>query len=334
MKRVLKKAVAFVLAAAAAMSVTVTGFAASAGKRIANDSYERLVDCSCGVFLTSITYVPSANTVVCISDSGETTKVKIDDAEKVESLDGALLTGGSYNCMLLNYSNYTKMLFTNGKIVTTKGEVFRTSGKASVYEDSTYKLYSAKGKVIASIPDSAIKGFSKRADIRMEDYSTSKKAALFCSYEENDYGEHPVKWWIVRNGKTVKNGTFEGAYPDISFTTKNGIDVVEIVDGKHPTTTYYSAVTGKVIKDSENSTSSSSSSSTKNVYKKYSWKNSSNPNKEKIIIYNPDGKKVYSINKSKVYTTMAGLKAEVYTYQNCALIITQSNGKLGCICVK
>lgn len=323
MKRALKKAVAFALAAAAAMSVTVTSFAASAGKQIVKNSYSTFISSQYGVFLTDITHDSKADTVVIVSDSGKKTKVKVKNADKVQAIYGGIdITNGSYNCMVLDCGDSSKMIFSNGKIVSTKGKLSSASGKTVVYKDSTYRVYNEKGKVIANISTPTLKDSSDCTSIKLANYSANKKASLFYGYKTNAYGyEMAAKWWLVKSGKTLQSGELNWDYWSSSASfVKNtkGADVLKYNDGQE--LHYFSAATGKEIKNFEAYESTESD--------KYSWNYDYSGSSSKAIITDSNGDKVYSIKTSKIAFN------EIHSYKDCVLIVTRSSdNKYGCLCV-
>lgn len=132
MKRVFRKAIAFLSAVAVAASMAVSASAASAGKRIVkNSGYKQVIATESGVYFTNfseseIKSGTSNKTVLCVTPDGKKKKVKVKDSSDVIWCNlvstSSVFTYG-YSLMELNYSGFsrTSYVFTNGKTLNVNG---------------------------------------------------------------------------------------------------------------------------------------------------------------------------------------------------------------------
>lgn len=340
MKRVFKKAVAFISAVAVAASMAISASAESAGKRIvANAGYKQVIATDSGVFFTNfsdeeIQAGSASKTVLCVTPDGNKKKVKLKNSTKVTScnlINSRSVYYDSYYANHMSVGYYDKsagtsyqLIFTNGKTVNVSSDAIYSYfeyGKYALvvdsinrengtsYDTSKYSLYDGNGKAVVSVPYSALKGASG-GYIELAAFDSDTKSALFVGDYNPDTGKRTC--WLVRNNKTVK--TFKGVDGDFVKNSK-GETVVSIVqDYDTYKRVYYSAKTGKKISKfvEQNDTQ----------VKNYTVELSGT----KYNVLNKSGKKLYSIDKSKV----AGYRI----YDESVAIITKSGSKYGLILVK
>lgn len=353
MKRVFKKAIAFLSAVAVAASMAVSASAASAAKRIVKESgYKQVVSTNDGIFFANFTEKNLKNsakskTVLCVTPDGKTKKVKIDNTDDGSSF--GINTGSVYSDRLapgyLTYVFHDKNYFSNGhferELIFSTGKTLTVSNVSDEelseinygeyvvvsdnilpgvnryrdYSQSNYTVYDGKGKKLITVPYSALKG-ADGDSASLEDYDSKTKSCLFVGSYDPDTGKNPI--WLVRDNKTVAK--FSAINYGVSFVQdKKGNTIVKtFTDYDTYNKIYYSLETGKKlskVEEGENDDvfSISSKYSVTLVGKKYSVRNKA-------------GKELYSIAKKKV--------AGYHIYKNSVAIITKTGSKYGLIMVK
>lgn len=352
MKRVLKKALAFLSAVAVAASMAVSASAASAGKRIVkNGGYKQVVSTNDGIFFANFTEKDLKNsakskTILCVTPDGKTKKVKIDNMDYGSS--SGMNTGSVYSDRLapgyLTYNfhdkNYSsnghieqELIFSTGKTLTVSnvsideqlheinyGEyvvvndnILPGVNRYSDYSQSNYTLYDSKGKKLITVPYSALKG-ADGDGASLEDYDSKTKSCLFVGSYDPDTGKNPI--WLVRDNKTVAQ--FSAINYDVSFVQdKKGNTIVKTyTDYDTFNREYYSLETGKKLSKVEEGKNNDAFS----ISSKYSVSLVG----KKYSVFK-SGKKLYSIENKKV--------AGYHIYENSVAIITKSGSKYGLIMV-
>lgn len=350
MKRVLKKAIAFISALAVSVSMAVGASAASsAGTRVVkNAAYKKVVATDNGIFFTNFSYNEiesgsASKSVLCVTPNGEKTKVKVKNSTKVTS-SNLISTGSVYfSCIFPNYlemsyydsSTYStahQIIFSNGKTLDISAsekyyllrgasdyskyyiEVVDSVTSNGSYESANYTVYDENGKVIFSTPYSALKN-APGDFVEMVDYEPTTSSALFSGYYDPDTQTYPI--WLVQDKKTV--ATFKGTGAEFVKNSKGETAIAIRQDDNYTANSkkYYSVKTGKQIKNFTEQLSYSN-----NNNENYSVDSSSS----KYVVKNKAGKKIYSISKSKV--------AGYYIYDESVAIITKSGTKYGLVLVK
>lgn len=336
MKRVLKKALAFLSAVAVAASMAVSASAASAGKRIVkNGGYKQVVATESGLYFTNfseseINSKTSDKTVLCVTPDGKKKKVKVENSAKVSNCNmvnsrSVFISTSFANTMDLHYADAKNIteeyIFANGEKLSidsqdgiyayTVGKCVvlsdRLSSKYSTYLQSQFVVYDENGKKVETILYSSLKNAPDY--VSLSDYDSSSKTALFSKY---DFDSNTTKYWLVKNNKTVKTFTSPSACDLVK--DKKGSLAVQVYDYNKTTKTYYSyysAKTGKKISKFEPITDTENKYAVEESGSKYSVK--------------LDGKVIYSIAKKKA--------AGYYVYENSVAIITKSGSKYGLIMV-
>ncbi len=333
MKRVFRKAIAFLSAVAVAATMAVSASAVSAATRIVKDGeYKQVIVMASetGIFFTNfskseIESKTSDKTVLCVTPDGKKKKVKIKNSADVSWCSSAtsrsVFTYGSA-WMELHYSDNSRTgyIFTTGKSLILSGSqgiAYNADGyNGYIYSRNTaasaFKVYNDKGEKSATIPYSSLKGAD--ADLIEEyelgSYDSDSKAALFCGYDSKTDKQ---KYWLVVNNKTVRTFSVDSA--DL-IRDKNGSCAVHTCayDAKgNMKEAYYSVSTGKVISDFEGGDYSGLS--------RYSIRQ----NGSKYSI-RKDGREIYSIEKKNA--------AGYYAYADSVAIVTKSGSKYGLIMVK
>lgn len=333
MKRVFKKAIAFLSAVAVAASMAVSASAASAGKRIVkNSGYKQVVATESGLYFTNfseseIKSGTSNKTVLCVTPDGKKKKVKVDNSAKVNNCNmvnssSVFVSTDFNNTMELNYNNTNEItdefIFANGKKlnVDPKDQIYAytvgkcvvlsdsLSSKYSTYYESQFVVYDENGKKVETIPYFCLKDAPDY--VRLSDYDSETKTALFSS---------SGVFWLVKDNKTVKKIMTNSAS---LVKDKNGDCAVQAyvydsdTNSNQQTLTFFSANTGKKLSKFKPVTDLEKKFTIEENGSKYSVKK--------------DGKVIYSIAKKKA--------AGYYVYDNSVAIITKTGSKCGLIMVK
>lgn len=336
MKRVFRKAIAFLSAVAVAASMAVSASAASAAKRIVkNSGYKQVVATESGLYFTNfseseIKSGTSNKTVLCVTPDGKKKKVKVDNSAKVNNCNmvnssTVFSVFGSTvfdNTMALYYNNTNgitdEFIFANGKKLNVDPYAYTVgkcvvlpdshSSKYSTYLESQFVVYDENGKKVETIPYFCLKDAPDY--VRLSDYDSETKTALF-RFRSSDVS----LFWLVKDNKTVKKIVANSAS---LVKDKNGDCAVQAyvydsdTNSNQKTLTFFSANTGKKLSKFKPVT---------DLEKKYTVEESGSKYSVK-----KDGKVIYSIAKKKA--------AGYYVYDNSVAIITKTGSKYGLIMVK
>lgn len=335
MKRVLKKAIAFVSAIAVAASMAVSASAASATQVVKNGKYKQVIASTTGVYFTNfsekeIRSGSSGKTVLCVTPDGKKKKVNVDNSSKLYGsnmvLSSSVYMSWGDSIMHLYYNNAgavnDEFIFTNGKKLDVKESddynstsvvgncvVLSNRDNCATYLQSSFVVYNSKGKKIDTIKYSSLK--SAPDYVSMTDYDIESKTALFQGYIYNEKtNEMASCFWMVQNNKTIKK--FTGAN---AFFTKNGKGATVLATSSDYSSKLqcYSLKTGKKVAFSVQDDSDKSTFSIEMFGSDY-------------VVYDKSGNKIYTIAQSKV--------KDYKLYENSVAIITKSGSKYGLVMVK